>query len=56
MCEGRGIYRYLVGRPDGKRSLRRPRRRWEGKIKMDVNELVLTGFGWLRIGSSGGHL
>jgi hypothetical protein len=35
MGDGRGVYRILVGRPEGKRPLGRPRRRWEVKIKMD---------------------
>ena len=33
MGEGRGVYRVLVGKPEGKRPLGRPRRRWEGNIK-----------------------
>jgi hypothetical protein len=36
MGEGKGVYRVLVWRPEGKRSLRRPRRRWEDNIKMDL--------------------
>jgi hypothetical protein len=58
MGEGRGVYRVLVGRPEGKRPLRRPRRRWEDNIKLDLKEIGIdgrrTGFSWLRIGSSGG--
>jgi hypothetical protein len=38
MGEGRGVYRILVGRPEGKRSLGRPRRSWEDNIKMDLRE------------------
>ena len=38
MGEGRGVYRVLVGRPEGKRPLGRPRRRWEDNIKMDLEE------------------
>jgi hypothetical protein len=34
--EGRGVYRVLVGRPEGKRPMGRPRRRWEYNIKMDL--------------------
>jgi hypothetical protein len=34
--EGRGVYRVLVGKPEGKRPLGRPRRRWEDNIKMDL--------------------
>jgi hypothetical protein len=36
MEEGRDVYRVLVGRPEGKRPLRRPRRRWEDNFKMDL--------------------
>ena len=36
--EGRGVYRVLVGKPEGKRPLGRPRRRWEDNIKMDLQE------------------
>jgi len=38
MGEDRGVYRVLVGKPQGKRPLRRPRRRWEDNIKMDLQE------------------
>jgi len=39
MGEGRGVHRVLVGRPEGKRPLWRPRRRWEDNIKMDFQEV-----------------
>ena len=39
MGEGRGVHRVLVGRPEGKRPLGRPRRRWEDDIKMDLQEV-----------------
>jgi len=39
MGEGRGVYRVVVGKPEGKRSLGRPRRRWEDNIKMDLREV-----------------
>jgi len=39
MGEGRGMHRVLVGKPNGKRPLRRPRRRWEDNIKMDLQEM-----------------
>jgi len=39
MEEGRGVYRVLVGKPEGKRPLGRPRRRWEDNIKMDLLEV-----------------
>jgi hypothetical protein len=54
MGEGRGVYRVLVGRPEGKRPLGRPKRRWEDNIKMDLREIEINGANWLRIGSSGG--
>ena len=56
--EGRGVHGVLVGKPEGKRPLGRPRRRWEDNIKMDLREVggVETGWSWLRIGTGGGHL
>jgi hypothetical protein len=39
MGEGRGVYRVLGGKPEGKRPLGRPRRRWEYKIKMEPREI-----------------
>jgi hypothetical protein len=60
MVEKRNAYRILVGKPEGKRPLGRPRRRWVNNIKMDLREIgwgvVWTGSIWLRIGSSGGLL
>jgi hypothetical protein len=47
--EGRGAYRILVGRPEGRRSLGRPRRRWEDNIKMDLQEAGLGGMDWIDI-------
>ena len=56
MGERRGVYRVLVGKPEGKRPLWRPRRRWEDNIRMDLQEVgVWTGSSWLRIGTGGGH-
>jgi len=49
----------LMGKPEGKRPLRRPRRRWENNIKKDLQEVgwgVWTGSNWLRIGTGGGYL
>jgi hypothetical protein len=43
MEEGRGVYRVLVERPEGKRSLERPRRRWEDNIKKDLRETGIDG-------------
>jgi hypothetical protein len=59
MGERRGVYRTLVGKPERKRPLGRPRRRWEDNIKMDLQEEgcgVGTGSNWLRIGTVGGHM
>jgi hypothetical protein len=59
MGEGRGAYRILVGRPEGRRPLGRPRRRWEDNIKMDLQEVgwgAWTGLIWLRLGTGGGLL
>jgi hypothetical protein len=59
MGEGRGAYRVLVGRPEGRRPLGRPRLRWENNIKMDLQEVgwgAWTGLIWLRIGTGGGLL
>ena len=39
MGEGRGVHRVLIGKPEGKRPLGRPRRRWEDNIKMDLQEV-----------------
>jgi hypothetical protein len=57
MGDRRGIYRVLVGKPEGKRPLGRPRHRWEDKIKMVIEEVgVWTGSSWLRTGTGGVHL
>jgi hypothetical protein len=47
--EGRGIYRVLVGRPEGKRPLGRPRRRWEDDIKLDLREIGIDGANWIQL-------
>jgi hypothetical protein len=47
MVEGRGVYRVLVWRPEGRRLLGRPRRRWEDNIKMDLREVVIDGVNWI---------
>ena len=41
--ESRGVYRVLVGKPEGKRPLGRPRHRWEDNIKMDLQEVGCGG-------------
>jgi len=52
------VHRVLVGKPEGKRPLGRPRRRWEDNIKMDLREVggLETGWSELRIGTDGRHL
>jgi len=44
--EGRGVHRVLVGKPEGKRPLGRPRRRWKDNIKMDLREVGGVETGW----------
>ena len=59
MGEGRGVHGVLVGKPEGKRPLGRPRRRWEDIIKWIFRKwegVVGTGWSCLRIGTVGGHL
>jgi len=47
MGERRGIYRVLVGKPEGKRPLGRLRRRWEDNIKMDLQEVGCGDMDWI---------
>jgi hypothetical protein len=47
--EGRGVYRVLVGRPEGKRPLGRPRRRWKDNIKIDLREIGIDEANWIRL-------
>jgi hypothetical protein len=59
MGEGRGVYRFLVGKPEGRRPLGRPRHRWEDNIGADIQEVgcgVWNGLSWIRIETGGGHL
>jgi hypothetical protein len=49
MWEGRSVYRVLVERPEGKRPLGRPRRRWEDNIKLDLRERGINGAYWIRL-------
>ena len=49
MEEGRGVHRVLVGKPEGKRPLGRPRRRWEDNIKMDLQEVGCGGMDWIEL-------
>jgi len=48
MVEGRGVHRVLVGKPEGKRPLGRPRRRWDDNIKMDLREVGGDG-DWMEL-------
>jgi hypothetical protein len=47
MGEKRNAYKLLVGKPEGKRPLGRPRRRWVDNIKMDLLEIVWGGVDWI---------
>jgi hypothetical protein len=46
---GRKVYKVLVGKPEGKRPLGRPRRRWEDGIRMGLREIGLEGVDWIRL-------
>ena len=59
MGEERGVYMVLVGKPEGKRPLGRPKRRWVNNIRTDLQEVdvgIWTGLGWPRIETDGGCL
>jgi hypothetical protein len=47
MGEGRGVYRVLVEKPEGKRLLGRPRRRWEDNVRMDLQEVGCGYEDWI---------
>jgi hypothetical protein len=49
MGEGRNVYRVLVWKPEGKRPLWRPKRRWEDGIKMDLREIGWGGVEWIHL-------
>jgi hypothetical protein len=49
MGERRGLYRILVGRPEGKRPLGRPRHRWEDNIKIDLREIGINVANWIQL-------
>ena len=49
MGEGRGVYRVLLEKPEGKRPLGRPRHRWEDNIKMDLQEVGRGGMDWIEM-------
>ena len=49
MGEDRGVHRVLGGKPEGKRPLGRPRRRWEDNIKTDLQEVGCGGMDWIEL-------
>jgi hypothetical protein len=55
MGEGRHVYRVLVGKPEGKKPLERPRRRWEDGIEMDLREIGCGGVEWIHLAQDRGR-
>jgi hypothetical protein len=55
MGERSGVYRVVVGKPEGKRSLGRPRRRWEYNIKMDIQDVGCGGLEWIELAQDTGR-
>jgi hypothetical protein len=49
MDRGRGVYGVFVRKPEGKRPLKRPKRRWEDNIKMDLRETGINGANWIQL-------
>ena len=49
MGDSRGVHRVLVGKPEGKRPLGRPTRRWEDNIKMDLQEVRRGSMDWIKL-------
>jgi len=49
MGKGRGVYRVLVEKPEGKRPLGRPRCRWKDNIKIDLQEVGCGGMAWIEL-------
>ena len=56
MEEGRGVHKVLVGKPEGKRPLGRPRRRWANNIKMDLQEVGRGCGNWMELAQDRGRL
>jgi hypothetical protein len=54
MGEGRGVYRVLMGKPEGKRPHGRSRRRWEDNSKMDIQEVGCGGMDWTELAKDRG--
>jgi len=53
--EGRVVYRFLVGRPEGKRPVARSRRRWEDNINVDLRERGIDGTNWIQLAQDRVH-
>jgi hypothetical protein len=53
MGEGRVVYRFLVGKPEGKRPLWRPRRRWEDNVRIDLQEVGYGCEDWIELAQDG---
>jgi hypothetical protein len=49
MAEERKVYKVLVGKPEGRRPIGEPRRRWEDRIRMDLREIGLGCVDWIRL-------
>jgi hypothetical protein len=49
MGEERKVYKVMVGKPEGRRQLGRPRRRWEDGVRMNIREIGLEGVDWIRL-------
>jgi hypothetical protein len=49
MGEDRNVYKVLMGKPEGKRSLGKPRRRWEDGIRMDLSEIGSGSVDWIQL-------
>jgi len=56
MGEERGVYRVLVGKPEGRKPLGRPRRRWVDYIRMDLQDVGCGHMDWVRIDTTGVRL
>jgi hypothetical protein len=55
MGEDRAVYRVLVGKPEGRKPLGRPRRRWEDNIRMDLREMGFGRVDWMELAQDRGR-